>query len=94
MLRGFAKRFFSPKIREYYGSGWVGPGLTRNFLCGKSSRNSPKPVLIFWSSIPLAELPGFARDSRSIIAHELVAVFPQFNVYSVGIYIAKSCWLL
>ena len=21
-----------PKIRDYYGSGWVGPGLTRNFL--------------------------------------------------------------
>ena len=22
------------------------------FLCGKLSQNSPKPVLIFWSSIP------------------------------------------
>ena len=22
------------------------------FFCGKSSQNSPKPVLIFWSSIP------------------------------------------
>ena len=21
-----------PKIRDYYGSGWVGPGLTRDFL--------------------------------------------------------------
>ena len=40
------------KLRDYYGSGWVGPGLTRNFFCGKSSQNSPKPVLIFWSSIP------------------------------------------
>ena len=31
----------------------VGPGLTRNFVVvGKSSQNSPKPVLIFWSSIP------------------------------------------
>ena len=29
----------------------MGPGLTRIFL-GKSSQNSPKPVLIFWSSIP------------------------------------------
>ena len=28
-------------------------GLTRNFFfCGKSSKNSPKPVVIFWSSIP------------------------------------------
>ena len=32
--------------------GWVGPGFTRNFFCGKSSQNSSKPVLIFWSSIP------------------------------------------
>ena len=30
----------------------MGPGLTRNFVCGKSSQNRPKPVLIFWSSIP------------------------------------------
>ena len=22
------------------------------FVCGKSSQNSPKPVLIFWSSLP------------------------------------------
>ena len=22
------------------------------FLCGKSSQNSPKPLLIFWNSIP------------------------------------------
>ena len=36
-----------PKIRVYYGSGWVGPGLTRNFVCGKCSQNSSKPVLIF-----------------------------------------------
>ena len=28
----------------------MGPGLTRIFLWGKSSQNSPKPVLIFWSS--------------------------------------------
>ena len=39
------------KIRDYYGSGWVGPGLTQNFFFFKSSQNSPKPVLIFWSSI-------------------------------------------
>ena len=32
----------------------MGPGLTRNFVVvGKSSQNSPKPVLIFWSSIPI-----------------------------------------
>ena len=42
----------NPNIREYYGSGCVGPGLTQNFFRGKSSQNSPKPVGIFWSSIP------------------------------------------
>ena len=37
----------------YYRSGWVGPGLTRILFCfcGKSSQNSSKPVMIFWSSI-------------------------------------------
>ena len=34
------------------GGGGVGPGLTRNFLCGKSSQNTSKPVQIFWNSIP------------------------------------------
>ena len=38
------------KIRDYYGSGWVGPGLTRIFVGGKSSKISPTRVLIFWSS--------------------------------------------
>ena len=28
----------------------------------------------------LAELPSFARDSRSIILEVLVAVYPQFNM--------------
>ena len=28
----------------------------------------------------IAELPGFARDSRSISIHVLVEVFPQFNM--------------
>ena len=47
---GFAKIFFPPKIRDYYGSGWVGPGLNLNFF-GKSSQNGSKPVVIFGSSI-------------------------------------------
>ena len=34
------------------GSEWVGPSLTLNFLVGKSFQNSPKLVVIFWSSIP------------------------------------------
>ena len=50
--KGLCKENKIPKIQDYYGSGWVGPGLTRIFLGGKSSQNSPKSVLIFWSSIP------------------------------------------
>ena len=30
----------------------MGPALTRSHFVGKSSQNSSKPVLIFWSSIP------------------------------------------
>ena len=35
--------------------GWVQVSLG-SFLVGKSSQNSSKPVLIFWSSIPLCIL--------------------------------------
>ena len=40
-IRGSAKKK-NPKFRDYYGSGWVGPGLTRNvfFL-----ENHPKIAL-------------------------------------------------
>ena len=44
MLRGFAKKNI-PKIRVYFGSWWVGPGLTRIFL--NNQKNNSKPVLIF-----------------------------------------------
>ena len=50
-LRGFAKKKNSKNPRDYCGSEWMGPGFTR-FFCGKSSQNSPKPVLTFWNSIP------------------------------------------
>ena len=50
-IRGFAKKKIQ-KIQDYYGSWWVGPGLTRVFLLGKSSQNSPKPVVKCLSSIP------------------------------------------
>ena len=30
--------------------------------------------------LELAKIPGFARDSRSVIIHVLVAVFLQFNM--------------
>ena len=33
-----------------------------------------------YNYVVLVELPGFSRDSCSIIIHLLVAVFPQFNV--------------
>ena len=33
--------------------GWGGSRVSLGiFVCGKSSENSPKPVLIFWCSIP------------------------------------------
>ena len=35
------------KSQVNYGSGWVGPGLTRKKIIGKSSQNSPSLVLIF-----------------------------------------------
>ena len=38
--KGFCKDFFSPKVRVYYGSGWVGSGLTLIFL-----ENRPKIAL-------------------------------------------------
>ena len=31
-VRGYANKINSPKIRVYYGSGWVGPGFIRNFF--------------------------------------------------------------
>ena len=49
-VRGCAKKKIQ-KIRDYYGIGWVGPGLTRIFW-GKSSQNNSKPVLMFRSSMP------------------------------------------
>ena len=61
-IRGFANTFFLQKIRDYYGSGWVGPGLTRNVFA-RSSKKSPKRMLIFRSSIPcvytLLEVVGY-----------------------------------
>ena len=33
MCLGALQRKKNPKIRDYYGSGWVGPGLTRNVVC-------------------------------------------------------------
>ena len=41
----------------------MGPVLTRNLFCGKSSQNSSKPVLIFWSSIPYVDYLGI-YDNR------------------------------
>ena len=37
---GLCKEKTIPKIRDYYGSGWVGPGLTRIFFL-----NRPKIAL-------------------------------------------------
>ena len=52
--RGFAKLKQIVKIRDNFGSGWVGPGLTRN--CFFFLENRPKIALNQWkyllSSIP------------------------------------------
>ena len=50
-VRGFAKKKNSQNPRLLWK--WVGGSRSHSeFLCGKSSQNSSKPVLIFWSSIP------------------------------------------
>ena len=49
--KGLCKVFFSknPSLLRK----WVGGSRSHSeFFSGKSSQNSPKPVLIFWSSIP------------------------------------------
>ena len=53
-LRGFAKKENIQIIRDYYGSGCKGGSRSHSeFVFVKSSKNNPKPVLIFWSSIGL-----------------------------------------
>ena len=48
---GFAKNFFPQNPRLLWK--WVGGSrFHSDFVVGKLSQNSPKPVLIFWSSIP------------------------------------------
>ena len=47
--KGLCKEFVLQKSEITMEVG--GPGLTLNFF-GKSFQNNPKPVLIFWSSIP------------------------------------------
>ena len=48
MIRGFAKKNKSEITREM--GGWVQVSLRILFV--KSSKNSPKPVIIFLSNIP------------------------------------------
>ena len=50
LFRGFAQRKKQSKNPSLLWK-WVCPGFTLNFVCGKSSQNCSKPVLIFWSSI-------------------------------------------
>ena len=45
------KKFQKSEISVEVG-GWVQVSLGICFFCGKSSQNSPKPVLIFWSTLP------------------------------------------
>ena len=50
--RGFCPRGFCPRGVLSYTRKWVLQVSLRIFFYGKSSHNSSKPVLIFWSSIP------------------------------------------
>ena len=50
--RGFAKNFFTKSGITMEVGEWVQISLGIFVLFAKSSQNSPKPVLIFWSSIP------------------------------------------
>ena len=56
ILLGAVQRIFSPKIRDYYGSGRESPGVTLHFFFlenhAKIALNQYMPVLIFWNSIP------------------------------------------
>ena len=72
LLRGFGKKK-NPKIRDYYGSGWVGRGLSQFFFVEnrlKIALISPKPVLIFRSSIPC-------------VLHQLLKVVGYYDLQSV-----------
>ena len=46
VAKGLCKENKFPKIRDYYGSGWVVSRSHLDFF-GKSSQNTPKPLLIF-----------------------------------------------
>ena len=74
---------FSPKIRVYYESEWVGWGLTRNFFCfRKSPKNSSKPVLIFWNCIPLGVRSlAVARRSRHSETEWIVTDYSRIGAY-------------
>ena len=52
LAKGLCKVNEINKIHDNYGSGWVGPGLTRRKIIGKLSQNSPILVLTFWGCIP------------------------------------------
>ena len=49
-----------------------------SFVIPKSQEQGPRCGVVCEYTV-LAGLPGFARDSRSIIIHVLVAVIPRFN---------------
>ena len=68
IAKGLCNERKIPKIRDYYGSGWVGPGLTRNFVV-------------------VENLPKITQNQCSYFG-------VVYHVYSICIYIAKSCWLL
>ena len=67
-------------MRDYYGSGWLGPGLTLNFFArGKLSQNSPKPVVIFLSSIPCVFCLDISKSCWLLLFSCSVHVSDWFN---------------
>ena len=55
-----------------------GPGITRNIFCGKSSQNSPKPVLIFCSSVPMCVFCSSIL-LKVVSYYDLSTVCPPYN---------------
>ena len=69
ILRGCAKKK-NQKIRDYYGSRWVGPGLTRILLLLENRPNHPK--------IPLNQYRYFG-----VVYHYVFCLYISCCIYIV-----------
>ena len=75
-LRGFAskKKFKKSELTMEVG-GWVQVSLGI-FVCGKASQHSPKPVRIFWSSIPCV-FCLYICTLLKVVSHYDLSVLPK-----------------